>query len=69
MSALATVAGKVLSENFLQKMIFDRVFCVTIADANIGSLKSLHTLLCKYLEHILVNFEQNRIVRPNYTKF
>ena len=38
---------------------------VTIADANIGSLKSLrlHTLFGKYLNHMLVQFEQNRMVR------
>ena len=27
------------------------------------SLKFLHTLLDKYLDHMLVKFEQNRIVR------
>ena len=41
----------------------DQVFNVTIADADIGSLKSLHTLFDKYLDHMLVKFEQNRIVR------
>ena len=33
-----------------------------IADANIESLKSLHTLSYKYLDHMLVKFEQNRTV-------
>ena len=37
----------------------DRVFYITIADADIGSPKSLHTLFDKYLDHMLVRFEQN----------
>ena len=41
----------------------DRVFYITIANANIGSLKSLHTLFDKYLDHTLVKFEQYRMVR------
>ena len=32
-------------------------------DADIGSLKSLHTLFDKYLDYTLVKFEQNRMVR------
>ena len=32
---------------------------VTITDADIGSLTSLHTLFGKYLNHMLVKFEQN----------
>ena len=47
--------------NLLQKI--DRACYVTIADADIGSLKSLHTLFDKYLDHMLVKFEQNRKVR------
>ena len=35
----------------------------TIADADIGSLKSLHTLFDKYLDHMLVKFEQNCMIR------
>ena len=36
--------------------------------------KSLHTLFDKYLDHMLVKFEQNHMVRtksydPNFTKF
>ena len=38
------------------------VFYATIADADIGSLKFLLTLFDKYLDHILVKFEQNRMV-------
>ena len=33
-------------------------------DADIGGLKSLHTLFVpQYLDHMLVKFEQNRVVR------
>ena len=38
-------------------------FYVTIADADIESLKSLHTLSDMYLDHMLVKFEPNRMVR------
>ena len=38
-------------------------FYVTIADADIGSQKSPHTLFDKYLDHMLVKFERNRIVQ------
>ena len=59
MSALATY-----SANVLQKLIFRLgILCYHIADADIGSLKSLHTLFDKYLDHMLVKFEQNRVVR------
>ena len=34
-----------------------------ITDADIGSLKSLHTLFEKYLDHMLVKFEQNHLIR------
>ena len=34
----------------------------TITDADSGSLKSLHTLFDKYLDHMLMKFEQNRMV-------
>ena len=34
-------------------------FYVTITYADIGSLKSLQTLIGKYLDHMLVKFEQN----------
>ena len=39
------------------------VYYITIADADIGSLKSLHTLFAKYLNHMLVIFEQNHMVQ------
>ena len=44
-------------------MIFRSEFYVTIADADIGSLKSLHTLFDMYLDYKLVKFEQNRMFR------
>ena len=45
MSALATVSenGKFTAKNWFS----DRVLYITIADADIGSLKSLHTLFDK----------------------
>ena len=33
------------------------------ADVDIGSLKSLHTLFDKYLDHMLVKYEQNCVVQ------
>ena len=47
--------------NLLRKLIFRSVmvFYATIADDDIGSLKSLHTLF----GDVLVKFEQNRMVR------
>ena len=47
----------------MRKWIFRSDIYVTIADADIGSLKSLHTLFDKYLDHMLVEFEQNRMVQ------
>ena len=41
----------------------DRVFYIIIADADIGSPISLHTLFDKYLDHMLVKFEQYRMVQ------
>ena len=49
--------------NLLLNWFSDRGFYVTIADADFGRLKSLHTLFDKYLDHMLVKFEQNRMVR------
>ena len=63
MSALAAVEGKSLNGKFTAKIDFPiGVFYVTIADADIGSLMPLHTLFGKYLDHMLVKFEQNRMV-------
>ena len=61
MSALATAVGKSFNGKFTTKIDFPIGYF--IADADIGSLKSLHTLLDKYLDHMLVKLEQNRMVR------
>ena len=62
MSALATVAGESFNGEFTEKLIFLRVFYITIANADTGSVKFLLTCFDKYLDHMLVNFEQNRMV-------
>ena len=49
--------------NSLQKLIFPSGLHVTITDDDTGSIKSLHTLFDKYLDHMLVKFGQNRMVR------
>ena len=41
----------------LQNLFSDQVFHVTIAVADIQSLKSLHKISEKYLAHMLVKFE------------
>ena len=38
-----------------------RAFYATNSDADIGSVKFLHTLFYKYLNHMLVKFERNRM--------
>ena len=58
-SALATVVGTSLDGKFTVKIDFYIIF----ADANIKSVNSLHALFDKYLDHMLVKFEQNRMVR------
>ena len=65
MSALASVAVKSYNGKFTAKIDFPlgHFILPSIADADIGSLKSLHTLFDKYLDHMLVNFEQNRMVQ------
>ena len=55
--------GRVLMANLLQRLLSDRVFYVTITDTDIGSLKFFHTLFDNYLNHKMVKFEQNRVVR------
>ena len=54
------------TEKFQLKIYFknwfsDRVSYVIIADTDIESLQSFHTLFDKYWDHMLVKFEQNRI--------
>ena len=64
MSALATVAGKSFNGKFTAKIDFSiGYFIFYIADTDIRSLKSLHTLFDRYLDHTLVKFEQNHMVR------
>ena len=64
-SAFATVARKSFNDKFTEKKIA-RVFYVTITDADIGSQKSIHSLLYRYSDYMLVKIEQNR---TKYTKF
>ena len=40
-----------------------KLFPATIANTDIGSLKSLHTFLKKCLYHVLMKFEQNCVVQ------
>ena len=64
MSLLATVAGKSFNGKFTTKIDFlIGYFIFTIADADIESPKSLHTLFDKYMDHMLVEFEQNCMVQ------
>ena len=58
MSALATVAPKSFNGKFTAKIDFRSGILRYNADADIGSLKSLHTLFDKYLDHMLVKFEK-----------
>ena len=60
--------------NLLQNLIFGWTFYVTIADSDIEhvkSIKSIYTLFDTYLDHMLVNLEQNRLIRilQNLQKF
>ena len=57
------VAGKSFNGKFTAEIGFLIEHFVTIADADIGSLKSFHILFDKYLDHTLVKFEQNHVVR------
>ena len=49
--------------NLLQKFIFRSDILCYHTDADIESLKSLHTLFDKYLNHMLVKSEQNYMIR------
>ena len=40
-----------------------KLFCATVANTDIGSLKSLHTFLKICLYHMAVKFQQNRMVQ------
>ena len=62
MSALATIAGKSFNGKFAAKIHFPIGYFICIADADIGILKFLHKLFDKYLDHVLVKLDQNRMV-------
>ena len=51
MTALGTVARKSVYGKLNAKLIFDRAIYAFIADADIGRLKSFHTLFNKTLNH------------------
>ena len=64
MSALATVSGKNVNGKFTAKNDFPiGYFIFTIADADIGSLESLHTLFGKYLDYMLVKFRMVQTIQ------
>ena len=60
--SISNVAGKSFNGKITAKIDFSFEY-FTVADADIGSLKSLHILFDKYLNHVVVKFEQNRMVR------
>ena len=63
MSALATMARKSFSGKSTAKIDFPMGCVMLPLLIHIESQKSLHTLFGKYLDHTLVKFEQNRMVR------
>ena len=50
--------------NFCGKFAI-KLFRATVANADIKSLKSLHTFLKQCLYHMIVKFEQNRMVQTS----
>ena len=68
MSRLPTITRKSFNSKFTAKIDFPIGYFMIglayhcISDADIGILMSLHTLLY-YLDHMLVKFEQNLMVR------
>ena len=64
MSALATVTRKSFNGKFTAKIDFPiGHFMLPLLMLTFGSLKFLHKLIDKYLDHMLVKIEQNRMVR------
>ena len=64
MSALATVARKSFNGKFTAKIDFQiGHFMLPSLMLTLKVCKSLHTLFDKYLDHMLMKFEQNRMVR------
>ena len=74
MSALATVARKSFNGKFTTKIDFPNgpewAFHVTIVDADIGNLKSLHTLFDKYFDkkQKTKNKNKNKQKKPPFLK-
>ena len=60
--------GKHFCDGYNCLMLHIYVRSYHIADADIGSLKSLRALFDKYLDHMLVKSEQNPY-GPKYTKY
>ena len=55
--------NKCVEKIYCKNSFSDRTFYFTTIDADIESLKSLRTLFDKYLDHMQITFEQNRMVR------
>ena len=55
--------GRLSIENLLQKLIFRSSIWWTITDADLWSRMSLYTLFGMCSDHMLVKFEQNRMVQ------
>ena len=54
--------------NLLESLSSDRVFYVAFANIDIGRLKSIHALVDKHLDYMLVKFEQKSYTKK-YTNF
>ena len=63
---MSALARKSLNGKFTALIFQFGIFCYH--EAGIESQKSLQTLFQKYLDHMMVTFEQNRMVR-NRTNF
>ena len=63
------VARKSFYDKFTVKRIFRSGIYVAITDSDNESSKSFHTLFDKYLDHMLVKFEQDRTVVKNIQNF
>ena len=66
-TSLSTVAGKIFAKICWGKKDFPIGYC--IANADIESLKPLHTLFDKHLNPMLVKLEQNCMVRNTISNF
>ena len=71
LSAFATIAQKSFNGKFTANIyLLIGYFSLSLLTLTL-SLKSLHTLYDKYLAHMLIKFEQNRMVRnkQNFNHF